>query len=76
MKTKFKCGSQNCGHEFEYEYGDVWIGPVFTREQKKKDGSIVSFTNPVCPVCWEKFIRHHVGTGVSDWEREFNEHYS
>ena len=74
MKFNYRCGV--CDHQFEYEHGDPWVGPVFTKEQKKPDGSIVLFSNPVCPVCWEKFIRHHVGTGVSDWEREFNEHYS
>lgn len=62
---KYTCNC--CDHEFEHTNT-----PLFTREVKTRQGLKV-YNNPVCPVCWEKFIRSNIGIGISTWEKLAND---
>lgn len=62
----YKCSK--CGHEFDYGQDDPWHTPVL-REEEQTDRGIVTHSMPVCPKCWEKFLRDNLGLGycTQDW---------
>lgn len=48
-----KC--QKCDHTFQWGPHDYHGAPVFTNDDGKDQ--------PVCPKCWEAFIRENCGIG-------------
>lgn len=66
MPQNYKC--DQCGHEFIFGPHDSWATPVITEEEQTDQGIIVHDL-PVCPKCWEQFLRANVGLGrcTVDW---------
>ena len=62
----YKCNK--CGHEFKYGPHDPWNTPVVA-EEESTDRGIITHSLPVCPKCWEKFLRDNLGLGyaTTDW---------
>ena len=62
----YKC--IKCDHEFKYGPHDPWLTPVLEQEEITTRG-IVGHSMPVCPKCWETFLRNNLGLGYCtvDW---------
>jgi hypothetical protein len=62
----YKCNK--CEHEFQYGPHDTWNTPVLEQEEVTTRG-IVSHSMPVCPKCWDKFLKNNLGLGYCtvDW---------
>jgi len=62
----YKCNK--CEHEFTFSPHDKWETPVLYEEEKTSSGTL-TYSMPVCPKCWEKFLRDNLGIGYCtvDW---------
>ena len=57
---QYKC--LKCGHIFDYSPDRDHKFPVF-EEEERTDRGIIHRDLPVCPKCFEEFIRKNVGVG-------------
>jgi hypothetical protein len=71
MITDYTC--DKCNHQFKLDLDYASEAPVLKREKIRSDGSTVTFYNPVCPLCWDKFIRSQAGIGIGEWEKMFGD---
>ena len=67
VAQKYKC--DNCGHEIDWSPDDHQQFPVFQSVVDTGRGLLLK-SNPVCPKCFEAFIKANVGLmyDVFDWD--------
>lgn len=69
----YKCNK--CGHEFKFSVDDPWDTPVI-EEQEETDRGTLTHSLPVCPKCWETFIRSNLGLGYCTIDWGHGSHYN
>lgn len=63
----YKCNK--CDHEFMYGEHDPWNTPVLEEQEQIPKVGTVTHALPVCPKCWEQFLKTNLGLGygTTDW---------